>query len=361
MTCHVVLWIPTIVYRGFSEANEKYIERNISDIPDKQLIVRVSLLEDGGFIVVTKSKDGSYNNLVSLEREEVSSNGLMSFTYKSTTDKESGFRFTTTEFPTAVYHIIKDFYHKHEFHDGENDSSLPPYVTCKKVPIRSNDNAALMHYLKTYSNVISMFVEYLQLAIRRTRIDKNDVKPEARELIQDMCLKAKGYEVYMGVLYRSKYNTQCRLDNTDNRELRHLACNIENGMRYIRLIEHEFSEYMQQTYVDHMIEDAKKSLKSSKRSIRIGLYSIALGVISLVIAIIMSSNSTKELHSVKQSMLQNLHNIPELIQESEKRDKELFKKQEDIQEEITVTQKETEKQLNSIENSLNKIIRNQAK
>lgn len=348
MACHVVLWIPTIVYRGFSVALETSIEKNISDIPKKQLFVRVSLLDNGSFEVALKSDQGTYNPIVTLCREDVSSNGLMSFTYKSTSNKESGFRFTTTEFPTAIYHIIKAFYHVHEFHDENNDSSLPPYVSSSKVDIRSTDNPALQHYLKTYSRVVSTFVEYLQLAIRRARITKDDVQPQVRTLIQNMCLTARGYEVYMGVLYRSKYNTKCHPDINTDRELRHVACNIENSLRYIRLIEHEYGEYKQQAFVQKVIDDAQQSIKSSKWSIGIGWGSVIIGIVSLIVAFVISQRSTRELNSVRDSMQEQLDSIPAFMIESENRALELYHKQEEIMD----NQRSVDERLNKIDGRL---------
>lgn len=352
MACHVVLWIPTIVYQGFSD-KESFIEKNISDIPGKELMVKVSLHSGGNIQVDVKSNNGEYNPFVTLIREDVSSNGLMCFTYKSTSDDGKGFCFTTTEFPTAIYHIIKDFYHKHEFHDGENDSSLRPFVSSHKINIKAKDNEALLHYLTTYGTVISNFVSYIQLAIRAKRAAKDKINPDTRELLNDMCLRARGYEVYMGVLYRSKYNTKCRPDNMIDRELRHIACNIENGLRYIRLIEHEFGEYTQESFVSKMIKDANNSIRSSKLSIRIGWGSIAVGIISLIVSLIISARSTKGLYSVKDGLQQQLDSIPVYLQNSERREREIASKED----EISIRQQSFEDRLKRMEYQLNSIVR----
>lgn len=357
MTCHAVLWIPTIVYQGFAEAKQSSIEKDISDIPGKGNFVRVSLGDHGDVQVSIKSGKGEYEPLVTLIREDVSSNGLISFTYKSTTDKECGFRFTTKEFPTAIYHIIKGFYHRHEFHDGENDSSLAPFVASHRVNIKSDDNEALQHYLKAYGNVIANYTEYIQLLIRRTRSTKDNIEPKTREMLSGMCMTVRGYEAYMGVLYRSKYNTQCRPDNKGNRELRHIACNIENGIRYIKLIEREFGEYTQQSFVNRMIKDAESSLHSSKLSLWVGVGSIALGLVSLVVSFIISAHSTQELNLVKQALQHQLDSIPVLMQESIARDQELSLRQESI----SATQKGLDAKIDRIEQRLNTIIRNQGK
>lgn len=357
MKCHVVLWIPTIVYRGFTEAQERSVEKNISDIPNEEFWVRVSLQDNRDILVEAKTEDGAYRDFVTLVREGVSSNGLMSFTYKSTSDDENGFRFTTKEFPTAIYHIIKTFYHVHEFHEDENDSSLPPLVTSHKIDVQTEDNEALVHYLNSYSNVVSNFVEYLQLAIRKARAYKNEMSLNARDLIMGMCLKARGYEVYMDVLYRSRYNTKCRPDNMADRNLRHVACNIESGLRYIRLIEHEYSEYKQQSFVKQTMKDAENSLKSSALSIKVGWGSVIIGVVSLLAAFFISARSTRELKTVKQSLQQQLDSIPALIQDTKRREEDLSRKQEDF----AASQADFNTRLEGIERRLNIIIRNQEK
>lgn len=343
MDCYVVLWIPTIVYNDFSASIKTSLEKNISDIPDRELIVKVDLLGNGSFNVFIKSVE-QYDLLVELKREQVSSNGLMMFSYKSTSNKESGFRFNSTEFPSAIYHMIKSFYHVHDFHDDASDSSLAPFVTSQKIDIQSDDNEALQHYLTKYSDIISSTVGYLRLAIRKTRENKEEIRPETRSLFQQMCLYAKGYEVYMGVLYRSKYNTLCKIDG-DDRGWRHKACNIENGLRYIRTIEREYGEYTQQKFVDKVIKDAESSLISSNESIQlslesikkskianiIGIVSIFIGIASLIVAFIIAQQSTKELKEVKDSLKQDIEIIPTSLLETESKVQTISLKQDSLQ------------------------------
>jgi len=321
MRCFVVLWIPTIVYNDFSKPVCNILEKNISDIPEKQLTVKLELSEKGDFSVYKKDKN-QYVFLVELKREQISSNGLMLFSYNSTSNEENGFRFTSKEFPTAVYHMMKGFYHVHDFHDDDSDSSLPPFVSSEKIDIKCADNKALLHYLNNYNKVISNTVQYIQFAIRIARKNKEEIRPETRSNIQKLCLYARGYEVYMGVLYHSKYNTLCIIHGKD-REWRHKACNIENGIRYIRTIEHEYGEYTQQKFVDKVITDAETSLKSSNKSIRIskisnyvGIASLVVGVISIVAAIIIARQSTQELKSARNSLKQKIEIIQTALQET---------------------------------------------
>lgn len=335
MDCFVVLWIPTIVYNDFSKPLENSLEKNISDIPGKELIVRLDLSEDGDFSVYTKNNE-HYDLLVKLKREQISSNGLMLFSYNSTSNEENGFRFTSTEFPTAVYHMIKSFYHVHDFHDSDTDSSLPPFVSSETIDIRSKDNKALLHYLNNYNNVISNTVRYIQLAIRSTRRNKDEIRPETRSGIQEVCLYARGYEVYMGVLYHSKYNTISKTESND-REWRHIACNIENGLRYIRTIEREYGEYTQQRFVDKVIKDAESSLKSSNKSIKIskisnfvGIASLIIGIISFFAAFKIARQSTNEMREVRDALKQEIEIIPASLSETESKIQELKAEQDSL-------------------------------
>lgn len=335
MDCYVVLWIPTIVYNDFSKPLENSLEKNISDIPGKELIVRLDLSEDGDFSVYTKNNE-HFDLLVKLKREQISSNGLMLFSYNSTSNEENGFRFTSTEFPTAVYHMIKSFYHVHDFHDSDTDSSLPPFVSSETINIQSKDNKALLHYLNNYNNVISNTVRYIQLAIRSTRRNKDEIRPETRSGIQEVCLYARGYEVYMGVLYHSKYNTISKTESND-REWRHIACNIENGLRYIRTIEREYGEYTQQRFVDKVIKDAESSLISSNKSIKIskisnfvGIASLIIGIISFFAAFKIARQSTNELREVRDALKQEIETIPASLSETESKIQELKAEQDSL-------------------------------
>lgn len=328
MDCYVVLWIPTIVYDDFSKPLRNSLEKNISDIPGKELVVRLDLSREGDFSVYTKNGE-HFDLLVKLKKEQISSNGLMMFSYSSTSVKENGFRFTSTEFPTAIYHMLKEFYHVHDFHDNDSDSSLAPFVSSVKIDIQENDNEALKHYLIAYSKVISNTSNYIRFLSRRVRINKKGFDFQTRGMIQKLCLYARGYEVYMGVLYHSKYNTICNVDS-DDRGWRHHACNINNGLNYIRIIEREHGLYIQQAFVDKVINDAAESVKMARKSNWFGLVSIIIGIISLVVALVIASKSTKELNDVKDSIEQEIEIIPASLSETESKIQELKAEQDSL-------------------------------
>lgn len=354
MDGYVVLWIPTIVYHDFSQTTGlDPIEKNISDIPGDDLYVKIELESTGNFKIFKKLND-KYDFVVELKREQISFNGLMMLSYQEVSD--GNLHFTSTDFPTAIYHMIKSFYHIHDFHDNDSDSSLPPFVTNHKIDIRNNDNEALQHYLKTYSKVISDTANYIQFLIRRVRYNKKEFSFQTRDIIQKLCLYARGYEVYMGVLYHSKYNSICNIDSKD-RNWRHCACNIENGLRYIRTIEREHGEYIQQSFIDKVISDAAYSVRMSNRSNRLGFSSIIIGVISLAVALVLAHKSTNELNSVSDTLKQKIDSIPEYFTEINRDLKDLLTERDSLQ----VIYLEVQKQLQVISddiNCLNKKVQN---
>lgn len=354
MDCYVVLWIPTIVYHDFSKTTGlDPIEKNISDIPGDDLYVKIELESSGNFKIFKKSNN-KYVFVVELKREQISSNGLMMFSYSEVSD--GNLSFSSAEFPTAIYHMIKSFYHIHDFHDNDSDSSLPPFVTNHRVDIRNNDNEALQHYLRTYSKVISDTANYIQFFIRRVRYNKKEFSFETRDIIQKLCLYARGYEVYMGVLYHSKYNSICNIDSKD-RNWRHCACNIENGLRYIRTIEREHGEYVQQSFIDKVISDAANSVRMSKISNCFGFFSVIIGIISLAVALALAHKSTRELDNVSNTLKQKIDSIPAYFTETNKDLKNLLTEQDSLQ----VICLDLQKQLHVISdeiNCLNKKVQN---
>lgn len=316
MRCYVVLWIPTLVYTGFDTPfSSSPIEKNISDIPGDDFFVKVELISGGDFSVSVQ-KEGVYEPFVLLHREQVSSNGLIEFSYEKKSPEGSAFCFTENEFPSAIYHIIKSFYHLHNFHEKEADSSFLPYISSRFVFIRTRDNDALRHYLRTYGEYISNSVNNLQTAIQRVREKKEEIKPESRSLVQRLCTLAQGFEVFMGVLYRSKYNTICKT-NSEDRNWRHLACNIENGLRYVRTIENEYAQSSQRVFVERVkkdaidsLEKANQSIEAGRRSLIYGRISVVLGLVSIVIAFCIAQCSSHELSTVRDSLEKELDSIP---------------------------------------------------
>ncbi len=350
MTCYAVLWIPTILHGELSNCKSK-IEKLISDVTgdklnegDEEIYVRVILGDSGNVDVYVRDADGQFapDPFITLTLEDSSSNGLCCYSYTKTaldSQYSEGFGFTESKFPKAIYHIIKEFYHSHDFHNPENDASLPPFVSTKKIDIHSDDNDALKHYLIHYEKLLCSIAAFMHLwlDIIRTKLNISrqsaDLQDDSFQAFTEMCLKARGYEAYMGTLYRSIHNKKCRLDakvrSKKDSSLRKIAFNIENALQYIRTAEYEFiSRYKQtsaivlqkhaernitatQTSASRSIQaieekagasiDAvNESSKSSTRGAIAGiLVSFFLGIASLLYSAYAAYESSKDLSSVK--------------------------------------------------------------
>ncbi len=338
MTCYAVLWIPTIVYRNLNEVVTTTIkETNISDIQGNILNVRVCLLENESIdIDICSNTESDYKHYITLKFVKPSYNGLRLYSYKYTANAqyEDGFRFTDKTFPEAIYHIIKEFYHEHDFHELENDASLIAYTSKHKVNIQNDDNPALAHYLQRYEFMLRAMVDNIHEWLEAIRT-KTDIKDQIFTSFPKMCLKARGYEVYMDALYHSRYNKKCRVNCYDDRELRQRAFNIENAQRYIKAAEYEYSvkyqhnsatalqsiaesnmKLVQETAQENMsltqktaqdnINEVKKTANSSTRW---AIASIILGIVSIVYSVYSSHTSSKELFKLQTKLEATIDNV----------------------------------------------------
>lgn len=240
-TCYAVLWIPTFTHKPFIEHPIKEtIRRNISDLEDEKFEIEVSLLEDNHIGISVLGDNGEKKDFLRLTCIGCSRNGLIEYSYEEThlSNAESdGFQFTSEVFPEAIYHIIKEFYHEHEFHDNEADTSLRPYISKKSVNLQQNDNPALEHYLERYEEALTDLVDLTRDAKNKIAEDSKKKKGCKEWLLswltlmaaqnEKLChyqslgkliMKAKGFEIYLNALYGSIYNTKCKVCACNNGE-----------------------------------------------------------------------------------------------------------------------------------------------
>lgn len=354
MICYAVLWIPTIVYRNLNEVVTTTVkETNISDIEGNILNVRVRLLENESIeIDIYSNAESDYKHYITLTFVKPSYNGLRLYSYEYTVDSqyEDGFRFTDKTFPEAIYHIIKEFYHEHDFHELANDASLIAYTSKDEVHIQNDDNPALAHYLQRYEFILRAIVDNIHEWLEAIRA-KTDIKDKIFTSFPKMCLKARGYEVYMDALYHSRYNKKCRVNCYDDRELRQRAFNIENAQRYIRAAEYEYSikyqhnsstalqaiaernmKLVQETAQQNMKltqktaqENINEVRRTANSSTRWALVSIALGIVSIVYSVYTSHTSSKELYKLQTKLETTIENVSVTAEEIRNQQSEIQK------------------------------------
>jgi len=107
---YAVLWIPTITH-GYMIHPIQVIEKeeNISD-KGNPFYVKLVFDPDTKNISVFYEKDEQYHHFVTLEYKDESRNGMIWYSYEDAELEGGSFRFTGTEFPEVIYHIIKGFY-----------------------------------------------------------------------------------------------------------------------------------------------------------------------------------------------------------------------------------------------------------
>lgn len=331
--------MPTITHDNIGHPEEeRYVERNISDIEGEPFWVKVCFDPKSRNITVSYKNDDIYVDFVKLIYKDESRNGMIHYLYEDAILQDSDFKFTGTNFPEVVYHMIKEFYHEHNFHESENDSSLKPYIShCSddfefKVP----NNKALLHYLKCYEKVLKGMVAQSKMWMNILRNKNLDNNTKVFVAIPKLCLMARGYDAYLSTLYNSRYNTWCRLDYIPEQEevaekceskkdLRQIAFNIENSIKYFRALEYEFSLTYQQKNTESVINQvaAKAELnmnatsKSSKDSTKLAIFSIVFSLVfslgSMVYSARLSEQSSEELKATKQSLDTSIQELSDVI------------------------------------------------
>ena len=236
-----------------------------------------------------------------------------------------------------------------------------------------------MHYLKCYEEMLKNTVTYVQILLNKMRKQTQNwtVTSKQFNLLPKLCLRAHGYEVYMGTLYYSRYNTMCRTDVCQigklQKELRQRAFNIENALRYIKAVEYEFDVMYQQKNTNAILaaaneimnktaEQAKDSIESTEAAAKessklstiwaIGgiVVSLLLGIISLWYSGKTAKESSEELKTVREELSISIGTLSGVISEMDNQVEQL------VQEDYMIENiKNVQGTLNEIDDKLTRI------
>lgn len=364
--CFVVLWIPTVnhIPIPFDKPLHNGIRiGNISDNPNEKFLVKIETRGKDISISISSTENPEiFEHFLDLHYEDSSHNGMVKYSFDSKFLEDSEFGFDVENFPEVIYHMIKSFYHIHEFHEDESDSSLKPYLCMENIDIHKENNAALRHYLRNHEQAVLDLVKNAKNLLRSVlEMEKQNGESEEikeYESFPSMYVMALGYDAYIHSLYDSIYNNECRIYNTD-KNLRRRAFNIENSVRYFNVLYVFFNTKIRQANnlsilkrseanlrnseeslkqleaslkateqslsvsqksldvsqetlekANTNIEETRKSAKSSTRwaigSIIIGF---AVGVLSLVYSIVASNESSRQLEEVRTELLKTLKTL----------------------------------------------------
>lgn len=119
---YVVFWIPSLFSTTYFRPSVNKIENiNISDVPDCDLIFDLFFTDGLSFIVhLNKKVELKFNY------KEMHSKGFLIYEVQSA-QADSGNNFSDA-IRKPIYHHFKGLFHKHEFHEEDQDSLLPAYL-----------------------------------------------------------------------------------------------------------------------------------------------------------------------------------------------------------------------------------------
>ncbi|PXV59430.1 hypothetical protein CLV62_1352 [Dysgonomonas alginatilytica] len=284
MKYYCVLWIPTVFHKKPLRKPDVTIIKNvnISDIDNIPHNISVDLDQDENIIIKSDSPD---SHSILLKRIDYSNNGLFLYEY-DIEDKKENRALIGDDFPFAIYHIVKEFYHTHEHHGEDEDTHLAAYTNKIRPDIKALNNEALIHYLRNYEKKFVAYLSQIQnayagLLSRKKESNKRyKLATDSHEAFSDFCCKVRGEELYYNSLNKSKYNTLCKSglgnDSEEESQLSKIAFNIENALANIKYIE-------EKAHNEFGFDNAKISFNIAWLAFYIGaglgLISIALGAI----------------------------------------------------------------------------------
>ncbi len=322
--CYAVLWIPTVNHLPieFNAPLHSGVQRvDISDIPEAPLVIEIRINVRDILISIQDENDSSvFNHFITLEYLDSSHNGMVKYSFVPKRLSGNGFGFDEHTFPEAVYHIIKGFYHLHEFHEEENDSSLSAYISACDINIHEANNAALRHYLKQHEETVLNLVKWGKNFLR-TVIDLEKRHPEIAdskiyEVFPQMYVMVLGYNAYIHSLYDSVYNSECKVSGSSAKEMRRRAFNIENSVRYFNVLKVFFETRIRQLNNKAVLRKAQYSIEATRDSARQStlwaiagiIISLVIGIGSILYSVFLSRQSSQELNEVRNELIKTLNN-----------------------------------------------------
>lgn len=273
---YCVFWIPTIYQHGIPIPLKDEVNGDISDNSDKNHIISIKLQANRDFVISNETSQSITLNFIDGSR-----NGLLLYSYDANMLADTTLGFIVDKMPNAVYHMIKEFYHVHEFHQSDTDSLLSAYESDSKVDIKQNNNPALNHYLELYQSKLKAYANQIsqlsqQLNIITKKASQKYIALDAFKVVDDLCINAIGEGLYCNTLLSSKYTKCNRLNINSHNEQRLRILNINNSLKKIQVNKTKNS-------VEFNFRMTKLSFKNTSFSFLLAWSSIILAIISFVI------------------------------------------------------------------------------
>ncbi|MDE6480913.1 MAG: hypothetical protein K2L45_11680 [Muribaculaceae bacterium] len=272
--CYAVLWIPTVnhIPIPFEEPHNDGVKiADISDIIKRPFKIKIQTNGKNIDILTQNEKEtDTFDSFITLHFEKFSHNGMIKYSFEPKFFENGEFGFDDESFPGVVYHIIKEFYHIHEFHENETDSSLLPYLSKNDINIGEPDNEAIKHYLKNFEKIILVLVnlakEFSNIVQEKGKKDSEFVQKDFDTFFK-MYIMVRGYDAYLHSLYKSIYNKKCHISNENEKELRRCAFNIENSVRYFNVLHTFFDTQIRKNNTFSILKNVEENLRKSEENL----------------------------------------------------------------------------------------------
>ena len=176
-------------------------------------------------------KDKVKEVTVDLKYISSSRNGLIQFFYK-TDNRNPEAKFITLALSGAIYHLIKGFFHVHEYHANNADSTLFAYTDDNEIDLSANDNSALMFYLKQYEKKFRGYRDSINDKLSlieekdKESLDERFFNCTTRHrVLAQQCINALGESLYYDALLHSWYNNSCKYNHScENKQIEKSKC-----------------------------------------------------------------------------------------------------------------------------------------
>lgn len=261
---YCVLWMPTIIHKDFVtpdcdtidffELSDALPEETLNTNNDFRVFAKLEISNNQNIkISFAKGNICNYERLdtytIYLSQKDRSHNGLISYQIEAADASNPFFlgKDGKLKFPCAIYHKIKEFYHRHNFHkENEGDSMIEPFISDKYIDIKSTNNQALLHYLNIYERKFINEYEYLENIFNK--LANVGLLSKIRfffgwdnhDSFYNMAMRIKGDKAYFKSLYHSCYNSAFKIDNGDDetgKGNRRKTFNIQNIVESVDAME----------------------------------------------------------------------------------------------------------------------------
>ena len=291
MKSYYVLWIPQVDLQMPSVVQEERDIVKLRDIPDVKALYLYGRIDTGSLDITLSygERKKHLQSTLTLHLEEKHREGFVVYSYEY--DEDVSYDFLAESLKTgmhkAIYHYIKGFFHKHQFHDSTEDSLLKPYFSQASVNWYSLDQRVaivsplLESYALKYTGCYSSAKEMFEHATTNLHQGKN-IRTNV-DLLKEI-MKAN-YSVIFG---ESKY-CEYLLDTFHQEITPETREEIRNDFQRLKSLYNDIERW------DNFYSSLS-GLKSDKISIRWGMAGVALSIVSMAITFGLDAYNKSEAH-----------------------------------------------------------------